>query len=471
MGLEGVIAKRKDAPYESRRTETWLKLKYNLRQEFVIVGYNDRAGGEEEIGALVLGVYEADGTLRYVGNVGTGWDAKTAAGLKKQLSRIEVPESPFGNELLPRGRWGRRADRTLHWVQPQRVAEVEFTSWTPEQQLRHAKFIGMRADKAATEVRRENAVLPALASRVHAGGSVVDGIKISNPERVIDPASGVTKLDLVRYYASVADWMLPHLKGRPCSLVRGPNGLGGELFYQKHLNEQPMAEVRELPVEVWPSHPPLLEIATRRALLAAAQMNVIEFHTWNIQARRFDQPDRVIFDLDPGEGVGWKHVQEAAVLVRGMLAELKLQSWLKTSGGKGLHVVVPLAPRESWSTVRDFAEAVVQHMARVIPRRFVAKPGAANRVGRIFIDYLRNSHGATTAAVYSARSRPGLGVSMPISWDDLDDLRRGDQWTVRTAREHLSFQKADPWEDYWTCKQTLTAGLKVLGRSVQRETR
>jgi bifunctional non-homologous end joining protein LigD len=272
----------------------------------------------------------------------------------------------------------------------------------------------------------------------------------------------VTKLELVRYYESVAQWMLPHLKGRPCSLVRGPNGVAGELFYQKHLNEQAVPEVRELPVALWPGHPSLIEIPSRRALVAAAQMNVIEFHTWNAVERKIDKPDRVIFDLDPGEGVPWQHVQEAALLVRGMLTELQLESWLKTSGGKGLHVVVPLTPRAGWDEVRAFSEAVVQHMAKVIPQRFVAKSGAGNRVGRIFIDYLRNTHGATTAAAYSARSRPGLGVSMPIAWDDLGALKGSDQWTVRTAREYLSFQRADPWAGYWVCKQTIAAGVKAL---------
>jgi bifunctional non-homologous end joining protein LigD len=320
----------------------------------------------------------------------------------------------------------------------------------------------MRSDKSAAEVQRENAVMPPGPTLVQAGGSIVDGIKVSNPERVVDAVSGVTKLELVRYYESVAEWMLPHLKGRPTSLVRGPNGIGGELFYQKHLNEQSVVEVRELPASLWPGHPSLIEVPTRKALVAAAQMNVIEFHTWNAVERKITCPDRVIFDLDPGEGVPWQHMQEAALLVNGMLAELRLQSWLKTSGGKGLHIVVPLTPRENWDTVKAFSEKVVQHLAKVIPQRFVAKSGAANRVGRIFVDYLRNSHGATTAAAYSARSRPGLGVSMPIAWDDLSALKSSDQWTVRTAREHLSFQKSDPWADYWTCKQTLTAGRKAL---------
>jgi len=463
MGLEGVIAKRKDAPYESRRTETWLKLKNKLRQEFVVAGYTDRASGEAEVGALLLGVNDAQGTLRYVGNVGTGWDAKTAAALKKQLARIEVKTSAFGDIAIPRSRWGGR-NEPIHWVRPRLVAEVEFSEWTPDGQVRHAKFIAMRADKPAAEIRREDAVMPTGPTLAQAGGSMVEGIKVSSPDRVVDTASGVTKLELVRYYASVAEWMLPHLKGRPCSLVRGPNGVGGELFYQKHLNEQAIADVRELPAEVWPGHAPLLEIPTKKALVAAAQMNVIEFHTWNALARRIGEPDRVIFDLDPGEGVQWQQVKEAALLMRGMLTELRLQSWLKTSGGKGLHVVVPIKPREGWDTVKGFSEAVVQHMASVIPQRFVAKSGAANRKGRIFIDYLRNGHGATTAAAYSVRSRPGLGVSMPIAWDDLAALQRSDQWNVRTAREHLSFQKTDPWADYAACRQTLAAGLKAMAR-------
>jgi bifunctional non-homologous end joining protein LigD len=402
--------------------------------------------------------------LRHAGNVGAGWDARSASALRRQLAALETQARPFADAPAGRGRWG-TSEQPAHWVQPRLVAEVEFSEWTPDGQLRHARFIALRDDKPASEIRREHAVLPAgptLATQ--AGGSVVEGITVSHPERVVDAASGVTKLELVRYYASVAEWMLPHLKGRPTSLVRGPQGVGGELFYQKHLNDQVIAGVRELPAAVWPEHAPLLEIPTAKALVAAAQMNVIEFHTWNATVKKIDRPDRVVFDLDPGEGVSWQQVQEAALLMRGMLTELSLQAWLKTSGGKGLHVVVPLSPRDDWESVRAFSEAVVQHMAGVIPQRFVARSGAGNRVGRIYIDYLRNTHGATTAAAFSARSRPGLGVSMPIAWEALGDLKKGDQWTVRTAREYLSFQQEDPWSAYWTCRQTLAAGKKALGK-------
>jgi bifunctional non-homologous end joining protein LigD len=465
MGLEGVIAKRKDAPYESSRSESWLKLKNRQRQEFVIVGYTDRSGGEAEIGSVTLAVRDdAKQQWVHVGAVGAGWDAKTGAKLKARLAKIEVATSPLGTVPLTSGRWTARDRAEQRWVQPLLVAEVEFADWSPDQQIRHARFLGLREDKPASAVRRESAVTPpGPGVAISRGGSVVGGIQVTHPERVIDPASGVTKLELVRYYESVAEWMLPHLKGRPCSLVRGPSGVGGELFFQKHIDAQQIAEVRQLDAALLPGHAPLLEVATKKALIGAAQMNVIEFHTWNALAKRFYRPDRVIFDLDPGEGEQWERVQEAATLVRGLLHELSLQSWIKSSGGKGLHIVVPLAPRHDWDTVSGFAQAAVQHLARVIPQRFVARSGAANRIGKIFVDYLRNNHGATTAAAFSARARPGLGVSMPLEWNDLNSLKRSDQWNVRNAREHLSFQTADPWQDYWTCRQTLTAGLKTLG--------
>jgi bifunctional non-homologous end joining protein LigD len=287
--------------------------------------------------------------------------------------------------------------------------------------------------------------------------------KVSHPDRVIDPSTGLKKLDLVRYYESVAEWILPHLKGRPVSLVRGPTGVGGELFFQKHGDKLGIPGIRELDPALWPGHQALLEIASVEALVGAAQMNVIEFHTWNSKTRHIDEPDRMIFDLDPGEGVKWGQLQEAALLTRALLTELGLESWLKTSGGKGLHIAVPLAPRLGYDTVKAFSKAVVEHLAKTIPSRFVAKSGGSNRVGKIFVDYLRNGHGATTAAAYSARARPGLGVSMPVDWEQLSALKGGAQWTVATAREYLSFQKLDPWAGYGSARQTLTRAMKVLG--------
>ena len=294
------------------------------------------------------------------------------------------------------------------------------------------------------------------------GTSLVDGIKVSSGERVIDAASGATKLDLVRYYDSVADAILPHLAGRPVSLVRGPRGVGGELFFQKHLDAK-IAGVTELDRALWPEHASMMQIDTKEALLSAAQMNTIEFHTWNAKSTAVGTPDRMIFDLDPGEGVQWAQIREGAALTRALLEELGLVSFLKTSGGKGLHVVVPLTPRADWDTVKGFSQAVVRHLAKTIPDRFVAKSGSTNRVGKIFVDYIRNGLGATTAVAFSARARPGLGVSMTVAWEDLDALKGGDQWTVATARDELSFRRSDPWAGYARTRQTLTAAMKALG--------
>ena len=495
MGLEGVIAKRADAPYESRRSASWLKLKCQQRQEFVIVGFTARKNIDGAVGSLLLAVHDDQGRLQPVGSVGTGWDSEGARSLWQTLAAIETDHAPFASEgPARRSRWSRRPGAVDRWVRPVQVAEVAFGEWTPDRQIRHAVFVGLRSDKPARQITRENAVeaptvdtaenTSTATSKARSGATgrggtrktaqaaatgtaaarrpAATGIQVSNPDRVIDAQSGTTKLDLVRFYEAVAPHLLPHLKGRPVSLVRGPSGVGGELFFQKHMGKMRIADVKELPASLWEGHEPLMEIGTPKALAAAAQMNTIEFHTWNTMARHFDKPDRIVFDIDPGEGVGWPQIQEAAILTRALLTELGLRAWLKTSGGKGLHVVVPIAPRQDWDTVKGFSQAVVAHMAEQIPDRFVAKSGPANRVGRIFIDYLRNGFGATTAAAYSARARPGLGVSMPIDWDQLPEVKSGSQWTVRTTIDHLSFRKEDPWADQASARQALGPALKRL---------
>ncbi|WP_374564121.1 DNA ligase D [Ideonella sp.] len=457
MRLEGIVAKRVDAPYVSARTDSWLKLKGSRRQEFVVIGFNDRANAPGEVGSLLLGYFEG-GVLHYAGNVGTGWDHRTGSDLHARLQKIEIDKPPVDAADVKPGRWGRRTAGGERWVRPELVVEVQFGEWTPEGRVRHSIYKGLRTDKAAAEVAREPDAVAAPTSKKPA-----TDIQVTNPERVIDPSTGLRKIDVVRYYESVADWLLPHLKNRPVSLVRAPDGITGELFFQKH-PESKMPGVRALAPSLWPGHGALLAVDNVKALVAAAQMNVIEFHTWNSTTQAIDKPDRIVFDLDPGDGVSWKEVQEAAQLMHAMLDALGLQCWLKTSGGKGLHVVVPLSPRLGYTEVKAFSKAVVEHMARTIPQKFVAVPGPKNRIGKVFVDYLRNGHAATTAAAFSARSRPGLGVSMPISWDQLHSLKSSAQWTIANAREHLSFAKDDPWADYWGCKQTLTAARKMLPR-------
>ncbi|RZJ13252.1 MAG: DNA ligase D [Rubrivivax sp.] len=457
LGLEGVILKRADSPYVTKRSDSWLKLKCQRRQEFVVVGFTDRTNSPGEVGALMLGYHE-DGALRSAGSVGTGWATAQGRELHQQLVKLETKTPPLDPEELKPGRWTKRQRGSERWVKPELVVEVAFGEWTPDGHIRHASFRGVRVDKPATSITRENATAPAPPPP-RKSTSV-----ITHPDRVIDPSSGLRKIDLVHYYESVADWMLPHLKQRPVSLVRAPQGITGELFFQKH-SEARMPGVIDLPAELWPGHASLLAINSLEGLVSATQMNVVEFHTWNTTARKLNQPDRVIFDLDPGEGVTWPQLQEAALLMRTLLEELGLKSWLKTSGGKGLHVVVPLAPKLDDDTVKAFSRSAVEHMARTLPQRFVAKSGGSNRVGKIFIDYLRNGHGQTTAAAFSARARPGMGVSMPVAWEQLASLKSGAHWTVQTAREYLSFSGgADAWGDYWKCRQTLTAAIKRLQR-------
>lgn len=305
------------------------------------------------------------------------------------------------------------------------------------------------------------AATPAPARR-RTSGKAPESVRITHPDRVIDKTTGFTKQAMVAHYAAVAPLMLPHLKGRPVALVRAPAGVGGELFFQKHAQATAIPGIKLLDPALDPGHEPLLEIPSAAALLEAAQVNAVEFHTWNATRRAIRKPDRMTFDLDPGEKVGWPEMQEAAQLVHSLLDELGLASFLKTSGGKGLHVVVPLRRSYDFDTVKDFSHAIVKHLAGVLPQRFVAKSGPKNRVGRIFVDYLRNGFGATTVSAWSARARPGLGVSVPVAWDELASLTGGAHWTTTTIGGRLATGN-QPWKDYRACANSLAAAMKKLG--------
>jgi bifunctional non-homologous end joining protein LigD len=287
----------------------------------------------------------------------------------------------------------------------------------------------------------------------------VAGVRISHPDRVIDKSSGARKIDLVQYYESVADWMLPHLQDRPVSLVRAPEDIGGELFFQKHSQKLSIPNVTQHP-GLDPGHPALITVDTLKALVGAAQMGTVEFHTWNAVVSNIEKPDRVVFDLDPDASLGWDRMIEAAQLTRSLLEELGLKSFCKTSGGKGFHVVVPLAKQAGWDEVKDFSQAVAQHMAATLPKYFSAKMGAQNRKQKIFVDYLRNNRGSSTVAAFSARARPGLGVSVPLSWDEVASTTGGDQWTIENLHERLADLKSDPWADYTKTRQRITAAMK-----------
>ena len=443
-GGEGVIAKRRDAPYREGRSDSWLKLKCRRRQEFVVIGYSPRSDDAKAVGSLSLAVYDDGGRLVPAGRVGTGFSTATARALLRRLQPLHE---------------GRAA--TPQPVAPRCVVEVEFAEWTPAGQVRQASFVAVREDKPPEAIRREAAAaLPPAAS-----APAPSGIRVTHGERVIDARSGLTKLDLIGYYDRVADAMLEGLRGRAVALLRAPQGVGGETFFQKHAQAAALPGVRVLDAKLWPGHEPLLEIRDREGLLGAAQMNVVEFHTWNSRTRSMAKPDRMVFDLDPGEGVDWPAVREGAQLVRALLAELGLQAWLKTSGGKGLHVVVPIAARWPFDTVKGFSQAIVRHLAQTLPDRFVAKSGPKNRVGRIFVDYLRNGEGATTVAAYSARARPGLGVSMPLPWEALEAISGSAHWSVADAAAHLESRRDDPWAGIDAARQSLAAPMRRLGHA------
>ncbi len=485
-GLEGLIGKRAQAAYSSARNTAWIKLKCNRRQEFVIAGYTDPKGSRKGFGSLLLGIHDDAGDLVYAGNVGTGFDDRLLDSLYAKLTALDTEKSPFA--APPKGVKG-------HWVRPKLIAEVAFTEWTSEGRIRHPVFHRLRTDKEPRAITREQAkapqskpaggarvAMPATAKSSPAtpsarptdaatqaksagkSGTALAGILITHPERVIDAKSMATKLDLARYYDAVAPRMLPHLVGRPIALVRAPGGIGGELFFQKHGEKIAIPGIVQLDRKFWPGHPEMLEVASRESLVGAAQMNVVEMHTWNSTTKDITHPDRVIFDLDPGEGIDWATVKEATALTHRMLELLGLEAFVKTSGGKGLHVVVPLTPKWDYERVKDFSQQLVVHMTRTLPALFVAKSGARNRVGRIFIDYLRNGRGATTAAAFSARARPGLGVSVPVTWKELPGLTGADQWNIFNVFERLKRQRADPWKAYFTTSQTLEDAAKRLAK-------
>ncbi len=461
-GLEGLIGKRRDAPYTSGRSSSWIKLKCGKRQEFVIGGYTAPKGSRTAFGALLLGVHE-NGKLRYAGRVGTGFDESRLTEKHKALKARQIDDAPFANP--PTG----AEARGVHWVKPELVGEVSFSEWTKEGIVRQAVFQGLRSDKPASAIGIERAV--SLSSRKGAATSVKtdakgnvtteSGIVVSHPERVIDASSGFTKLDLVQYYEKIADYLLPHVIDRPVAMLRVPGNIKGEQFFQKHLDKYIIPGALKLP-GLDPGHAPVVVLNNVKALAGAAQMNVVELHTWNALAKSVEKPDRVILDLDPDPALPWERVVEAVKLTRTLLEELGLKVFLKTSGGKGMHIVVPLLRKHSWDVAKDFAHAVSLHLARTIPDRFSAKMGPKNRIGRVFVDYLRNSRGATTVCAFSARARAGIPVSVPIGWDELETLSRSDQWNILTVHDYLSARKKDPWANYEKSRQSLSRAIKMI---------
>jgi len=440
LALEGVIGKRLGSPYVSNRNTDWIKLKCRLRQEFVIVGYTRPKGSRTGFGALLLAVNDATG-LVYAGRVGTGFDQASLKAIYAQLTPLECKASPLATPL------NSTQARGVHWVEPALVGEVHFAEWTREGIVRQAAFVALRTDKPVSQIIHEQ---PRAAKSLKASRpqKTEAGVNITHPDRVIDPQSGTQKQQLAAFYEGISEWLLPFLRHRPVSLLRAPEGIEGEQFFQKHAERLAIPHIKQLDPALDPGHARLMEIDSVSALVGAVQMGAIELHTWGATSDKIETPDLFVLDLDPDPALPWKTMLEAAQLTLSVLDELGLDAFVKTSGGKGLHLVIPLARRDGWDTVKAFARAIAQFMAQQLPERFTATAGPKNRIGKIFIDYLRNARGASTVAAYSVRARPGLPVSVPVSREELKDVRGAQQWTVANLQERLKGLKADPWVGY-----------------------
>jgi bifunctional non-homologous end joining protein LigD len=451
-----MVSKRVDAPYTAGRGRDWVKVKCSRRQELVIVGYTDATSRRGGFGALHLGIHQPDGTLRYAGKVGTGFSDASAARLVAQLEPLVVAKPKFAG--APRGAEARRS----HWVRPELVAEVEFTEWTDDGTLRHPSFKGLRVDKAARDVVEERAEpapvarTPAPRGKAAPGDVVVAGVVISNPEKLLYPDVGLTKRDLALFYEAIGEWILPHVRNRPLTLVRCPNGWREKCFYQKSAaGSHPALDSVEVRTSDGPAD--YLVANSVAAVVATLQMGALELHPWGSTAAALDRVDRITFDLDPDDGLGWDVVVEAAVIVRTLLEKLDLVSFVKTTGGKGLHVVLPVEPTLGWDDVKGFCKTVADLLCRTFPDRFTPSITKSSRRGRIFIDYLRNAEGATAVAAYSLRARAQAPVSLPLGWDELKrtDVRFA-HFNVGNVPRRLARLRRDPWKDFFAVRQSIT---------------
>lgn len=470
LGLEGIVSKNLHSPYRSGRSDTWTKAKCRVMHEVVIGGWS---GGRDQLRSLIAGVYRGD-HLVHVGRVGTGYDAGTAKTLLKQLNPLAAKTNPFGGKDAPRREAG------VTWVEPKLVAEIEFAGWTGAGMVREAAFKRLRTGRTAKNVRTErpahpDAIEPAgpaiqVVTRspmtpAKAGNNTVMGITISNPDKELWPAHGkdraVGKLDLAHYLEQIGPWMLAHIEGRPCSIIRAPDGIAAEQFFQRHA----MAGMKRISLTKVAGDPKsYLQIDTVEGIVAMGQMAAVEFHPWNCHPFQPDVPGRLVFDLDPAPDVAFEAVIDAAKDLRSRLEHLGLAGFCKTTGGKGLHVVVPLRVDGKnglgWGEAKAFAEAVCARMAADAPQHYLIKMTKKLRTGRIFLDYLRNDRKATAVAPLSPRARPGAPVSMPIGWSQVRKGLNPQRFTIWTAAGLMA--KSSAWADYADAAQPLEPAIRRL---------
>jgi len=449
LGLEGIVSKRIDLPYRPGRGDHWLKIKGILRQEFIILGYIPSTAAPGAVGALLLG-YFGDGTLFYAGRVGTGYSSDQARRLRADLDKIAAAKPKLGNRL-PDG-----AEKGVRWAAPQLVCEVEYRGLSTDKLVRQAAFKGLREDRPADEIILERAPEKSKSEKNNAEKPKPDREllrgRLTHPERILWPEQGVTKEGLAEFYADIADWILPHLSGRVLSLVRAPSGVGEKSFFAKHAWQGLSDAVQRVDVG---EKDKMLTLDSLDGLIDLVQAGVVEIHPWGSTVAHLEEPDRLIFDLDPGEDVPWSAVIDAAFEVRGRLDELGLTSFVKTSGGKGLHVMLPVEPRTDWEQAKKFTQSIAEAMAKAYPERYLAKMSKAARRGRIFVDYLRNGRGATAVAPYSTRALPLASVSTPLAWSELSEGIRADHFKIDNLRQRLDVLKADPWPQFFTIRQRI----------------
>ena len=437
-GYEGIVSKQVDAPYVNVRARSWVKVKHEDTDEFLIVGHTAPKGSRVGFGSLLLATPDKDG-LRYVGRVGTGFDDDSLRALARTLKPLAVEDAAVA---LPAHVPFRAA--SVHWVKPVRVAEVAFRGWGKEGLLRQASFKRLRSDKSG-----EDLAMPAKTT------SSDDAVAISHPERVVFAKKKIRKGDVADYYRQMARWILPGIVGRPLSLLRCPDGAGKACFFQKHHGPGLGDAVHAVPLQQKSGREDYVYIDDVRGLLQLVQMNTLELHPWGATVADPEHPDRLVFDLDPGEGVGWNEVKAGARDVRDRLQEIGLRSFVRLSGGKGVHVVVPLQPAADWEQAKAFCEAFAQAMAQQAPERYVATMSKAKRGGVIFIDWLRNTRGATSVCSWSLRARESAGVAVPLRWEELARIKAADAFPLDKALARAKRLKADPWEGIDAVKQTL----------------
>lgn len=467
LGAEGIVSKLATAKYVSGRSNTWLKLKCYLEQEFVIGGFTLPSNGTVGVGSLLLGYYDS-GKLRYAGRTGTGFTQATHRSLRAKLDALAAKQSSFAD--VPR-----EMQRGVHWVKPELVAQVTFTTWTRDNLVRQAAFKGLREDKPAVEVTRESSVAQApqeadaveqkkKPSTLGQQKTEMGGVKITHPEKILDAESGLTKRALAEYFEAVADNMLPHVADRPLSVVRCPDGNRKPCFFQKHTGVGTAHEVKSVSIRNRKNgeKEEFLTVDSVEGLIGLAQMGVLEVHTWGCRNESVDQPDRIVFDLDPDSAIKWEMLASTALEFRKRLSKIGLKSFLKGTGGKGLHVVAPIVPEYDWRTIKEFAHELVLQLEREQPKLYVTKMSLAARKGRIFLDYLRNDRESTSVAPYSPRARSGAPVSMPLKWDELK-LGEMPKFHISDFQEWRSRLRKDPWKELLEVRQKLTS--KALGQA------